>query len=255
MNTIREILDELNQEVETHLDNIDRSLNYSEKLDQIIHEIVVQTKYISFKEFIHEVQSIVRKIDIDSYSIYINTEDPCHSEYWCLVLVWHIIKDHVKNIFTSIDQITNEYPILLIDDCIYSGLQMATIIREINNAVSGNIQFNICAPYASTAISLLIPKMIDGNFIKKNYRVHTNMNKLSLNYLIGNYISPFKSKNTLNFWRFLDASPACLPIYFDHKIAGNDSSFPFIYEKLVTALPNRNPILALYKFKNSLKID
>ena len=79
MNTIREILDELNQEVETHLDNIDRSLNYSEKLDQIIHEIVVQTKYISFKEFIHEVQSIVRKIDIDSYSIYINTEDPCHS--------------------------------------------------------------------------------------------------------------------------------------------------------------------------------
>ena len=248
-----------------HFDDIDRSLDlnklpqlldcFDPTVQKIVREIIEQTQYISFKRFVVEIQSIAKKININEFSIYIDIKDPCHSEVWCIALVWHIIKNHVKNIFTSIDQITNEYPILLIDDCIYSGAEMCDKIRKINNNISGSVNCYITAPYGSAAISILFRGMLNGTLIKEESRIYTNLDKLSLTYLIGNYIQPFKSKSNNGYYswellnRYTDTSPACLPIYFDHKIADSGSSFPAIYNFLAKARPNRNPILALDKLK------
>src|SRR3989344_7039557 len=172
MDTIRKILNEC----EIHIDDIDRSFDsykiqqfldgFDSTVKEVFQEIISQTQYIPFKQFVHEIQSIAKKINIDNFSIYIDINDPCHSEVWCLTLVWHIIKDHVKYIFTSIDKITNEYPILLIDDCIYSGVEMYAIIQKINNIIPGNLHFYICSPYASTKTSLLISGLLRGTFVK-----------------------------------------------------------------------------------------
>jgi hypothetical protein len=269
------ILDQLSQDLETTIDNIDRSIDIR-KLDdylapiedkifkEIVQEIINQTQYISFQTFIREIRSIAEKIDINKLSIYLDIYDPCHSEFWCLIIIWPIIKEKVVTIFTEIDQITNEYPILFVDDCIYSGHRIGDLIRTINNTIPDEIHIYICVPYSTSAILTVIPGQIRGDYRLSQYAVQTDMTKLSLTALCGNFIEPLsimygnkvKLENNIEIWQYLDQffdnSPCCLPIYFDHKIAENRSSYPEIYQKIIKNLPNRKPILAMDKLKQLL---
>jgi hypothetical protein len=88
------ILDQLSQDLETTIDNVDRSIdigkldNYLASIEdkvfkEIVQEIIKQTQYISFQTFIKEIRSIAEKIDINKLSIYLDILDPCHSEFWC----------------------------------------------------------------------------------------------------------------------------------------------------------------------------
>ena len=262
MATIRETLDRLSKCKQFHLETVDRSLDLKKVKDlkkvvshhqygpQLLDEIVEKTLYVPFSTFYDQLIAVVSSIKEEKFSILIDINDPIHSETWCLILAWPVIKNKVVHIFTDFREINDEYPLLLIDDCIYSGLQIATIMDFISKEamnVKDCIKCIIVVPYASKHYQIVVSGQMTGRFNHKDITV--DQSKLVIEkYYIGNLIDFFHSKtipdnielSKVEEELFDGSFLGSLPLYFDHKIAGSVSCFEYIYKACAKALPDRN---------------
>lgn len=266
MATIRETLDRLSECKQFHLKPVDRSLDIKkiEELKkevshhqygpQLLDEIVNKTLYVPFSTFYDQLITVVSSIEEDKFSILIDIDDPIHSETWCNILVWPVIKNKVVHIFTDFSEINDEYPLLLLDDCIYSGLQITTTMAYISNEamkVKDCIKCIVVVPYASKYYQTVVSGHMTGRFNNKDITV--DQSKLVIEkYYIGNLINFVHSKTIPDkvelskveeelFGSYLGS----LPLYFDHKIAGSVSCFESIYKACVKTLPDRNHLKKL----------
>jgi len=198
---------------------------------------------------------------VDSYKI--------GSEHWTILLIWNRIKDRVIKIINKHYEINNTYPIVYIDDCIYSARNaIANLsrlitdynentylddleyieIRGISSSVNKTLKniIIIACPYISQSGANYLTKFkndinIELNMIASNITipvisliiprlVDTEYENMTLNEMVTYMIDIFNNKD------------AGVAIYFDHKIANNFASFPDLYGKIAKNIPSRYKI-------------
>ena len=124
------------------MEYIDRSISlikYNEyinritktKLKVVTSLIVENTIYVNFPTFKYNLELLISYLPpkfnlvIDSYKI--------GSEHWIIVLIWNKIKDKVIKIVNKYYDIDNNYPLVYMDDSIYTA---RNIINSISKLIS-----------------------------------------------------------------------------------------------------------------------
>nr|QBK92381.1 MAG: uncharacterized protein LCPAC401_00190 [Pithovirus LCPAC401] len=212
------------------MDN-DKIKNLLETLSQeqadIVQVILHHTIYISHEYMLKLLNNALDDFEMlcPEYSLYI-PDGKIGSEHYLLTLLHDRLKPkkvcYGKHIFDK------DLPILLIDDAIYSSINMCCIVdnfREIgiNNevycvvAVTSSLTPQVVTDFGATIIAGL------------------NLEHLRVNNLIPNYDDD-------NMYELFGCeSEYILPIFFDHKIANEFGSYQF-YHKIVKTPINRTPI-------------
>ena len=242
--------------------NVKRFLNAIEDDDirGTMRTLLDNTIHISYKEFLDQINKIVPQV-----INYVPTDRPVFvfvdsnfsayfykSNYWMFMLIKNtIIHKYDKKIklVTSLDdkKIQENDIILLIDDCIYSGIQISTTIKNMQNTYNKKLNIMLFVPYVSKAGLILINKEYQSNTqLKKNcaFLIPKSFNIIRP---FGEYIEKSQAEKLAGYYHHLNADMIreAYPIYFDHKVAKFRSSFPAVYAGIVPNYNNREQLYYL----------
>jgi len=241
------------------METVDRSIdnnkvtyllsNISDKKKRgITKAIIDKTKYITYNLFKKSLMNIIKKLP-DKINILFPTFCKTGSEHWITMICWSYIKSKVVKVINRIDDVKlldNDYPIVILDDAMYTGSRiMETIeycILDSNKIINNEII--ICVTHATyhsmSNISILSNVYI--NMGKKfKYKIIFDRIMLSQNHYTYVYDSKYMYDN------FGCEGELNVPIYFDHKIANNFGSFPDLYPMIIKNQPSRYKIEELNK--------
>jgi hypothetical protein len=236
----------------------DRSIS-QDKLDKysashsyghIIRDVCNNVLYIKFVDLVSKLRTLVSQVNdiLDKYNILFIIEDGMKfgSEHVLTVLVWDLLKEKCNNVYTTYQSIRDDknafdYPLLIIDDCAYSGCSIYSVMDDLTYKISytSTPSFHVILPFCSRFVS--------------EFREFPFLKYMTLH--IGEVLdncSNIKSvaKEIENDRDFLYSIFGCeappLLIYFDHKIANEFGAFQFLYE-VVNEKPSREGILTLEK--------
>lgn len=267
------------EEVDRSFDN-DKILNYlnsieDEKIKYITKIIINNTKYIKFNEL---KETLIKQIELlpENINLYFGFEyNKIGSEHWLMILLWPYLKNKVYKIINTYKDIDNIYPIVLVDDAMYSGQQMLRTVDTLqdhyneynedydsiyNSDIKKNITIN---KILNSQFILLVGYVSDTSIVKiQNYINQSNVNIRIYSENITNnifkYLGEYKrsKEDYLEIGYYMrenfNIMDINVPIYLDHKIAGIHSSFPDIYTKIVKELPSRCKIEELKLILNEL---
>jgi len=233
---IREWLDKICEKNERwDMKSVDRSFDQERVRvylvghnDKDTKNIIEKIRYIPFETFKKELLLQVAKLP-PKFNIFFCT-GKWGSENWITVLVWNYIREGVQQIITNYDKpVSNNYPVVLIDDCIYSGVNMCSRVDDLRDTktIEKDHPVICVVPYRSRdgiiqliseygPVEVYCDNVVDPIFGKCDFeRIYSKIGCETCNVI---------------------------PIYFDHKIANEFGSFPFIYPLLVKNLPSREKI-------------
>lgn len=247
----------------------------------VIVILLGNTKYIPYFEF---KQSLLQAFEIFRNTIG-NTElllfmniDKIGSEHWVTALLWPQLREfNITRIIDSNSEIKLDSvnDILIIDDAIYSGhnilFQIDTLTYNIaekvgakQNEIGRYVHFHLIVPYVSLEgeqeISQFCRDMNIGLSIYSRYDLN-GLNKIINIEVLGPEI---KDQLYNLFGIEWTNAPA---LYFDHKVAGPQSSYPTIYLEgrlpdgsqfgpLLKSLPSRYKIEELEQlYENYLQLQ
>ncbi|MEX0597822.1 MAG: hypothetical protein WD512_15120 [Candidatus Paceibacterota bacterium] len=238
----------------------DRSIDYERMLeiratldDKILYDSLIRnTRYVNHKEFCDMLKKVVNSIKTPLFNVFIDIEynDEGHSEEWCLALSWPYITNRVSKVFQSISEITDDLPLLLIDDCIYTGIQVCSTLMHISNnaKIESQLQIILATAYGSSYINRLLHPTLAGKLntaIKVEDLTRIQIKEFIVGEIlepVGEWINPatsLKYIEQLGSDNLLGSEITSIPIYFDHKIANKNGSFPQIYLNIMKYKPNR----------------
>lgn len=164
------------------------------------------------------------------------------SNYWLYMYVKKTLDQPVTFISDLNDTMLQDNDnIMLLDDCLYSGGQMSSTIRGLK---LGEKRFNII---------LMVSFMSDYGLQKVHDAFHdVNHNSKLIMPIHVHYIQPITNfipnddvKQLFSFYNIVYDRPR-YPVYFDHKLADNESSCPEIYSGIV---PNNKNKMLLKEIK------
>lgn len=197
----------------------------------IVTKIVSVTQYIKHEELVAALKKCIRNLEIreSKYNLYI-PEGKIGSEHWLLTLledylnpigVYFGIKDIRKNL-------KNTYPIILIDDAIYSSCNMCGIIdSQIRDRTSiTNKIYCLVAVSSSLNCQVAADPYFNAEIIADRV-----MEEYTTSKLLGNDYN-----ESFMYEKFGCETASVLPLYFDHKIANAFGSYQF-YHKII-----KNPV-------------
>ena len=193
-----------------------------------IKNLLNNTRYVAFDEFKSKLLfafSEFRKI-IGNRKFCIPIDcDKFGSESWLCHLLWPEISacSNFVNFFFLTEATPPADDILIIDDCMYTGSQTYTNLVPIH--FKEYQQIHCVVPFYSEVAVQLLMNMVDEKNKHLALYVHGSDVIIPLKQL------PFFKKSNLidNLDRKLFIDFNAYPIYFDHKVAGEFSSFPSIY--------------------------
>lgn len=201
------------------------------KKRSIAKKIIDNTRYISFQTMKNKYVDLIKQLP-DQYNLAFLTSDKIGSEHWLIVLLWPYLKTKCVKIINSHLDIDNTHPIVIIDDCIYSGCHMCGVVDA--------LQYD----YKQTTGKVLINTFI----CLTAYRGIDSTGQLcndfgTVEVLSAEVLSPLKLENINYMYKYFGCeSEYVLPLYFDHKIANNFGSYPNIYSQIVNEQPSRYKI-------------
>lgn len=203
------------------------------KIKSIATEFIMKTTYISYNFFC----KMLKKAFIEMLSVlktqtlqfYIASDDVNYkfkSGFWIFKHIdKYIDKSKYKvKIVDDISKIDKDIPIIIADDATYSGTQLNTFIEGFENMTC---DIYILIPFVSNTAIDVVKEGFNKNNIngtlyfpnKAKYimkPIYELMDEKKLEELFSYYTN--NGKNIREY-----------PIYFDHKVADNYSSFPLIY--------------------------
>ena len=230
---------------ETHKEEI---INLKEASKKLINA----TKHISFEEFIKRltinINNMVKHIE-KGRPLFININLLKYKEksnYWIYLYLFNYMKYKYPNIETILlestninnNKLINNDLVLLLDDCIYSGEQMSTYIKNITKNKNLSLRFYILCSYITTASMLRISDS------KKNNK-NLEKDKLEFNKYIYNPISTNNILSSIGITKFNDVYSKLARfdnkylIYFDHKLADIVSTITPFYSGIVPNAKNK----------------
>jgi hypothetical protein len=237
------------------IDN-DRMLEYRETLDQnqkqFYDRLIANTKYVDHNELCHKLKTVVDSIKTPLFNVFIECyDDEGHSEEWCLALSWPYLTKRVSKVFQSMSEITDDLPLLLIDDCIYTGVQMCSTLMHISNnaKIESKLEIILATAYGSIYIDRLLHPLLAGK-LNSSIKVEDSSKIQIKEFIVGEVLEPvgewINPATSLKYTEQLGSTDILLgseitsiPIYFDHKIANKNGSFPQIYQNIMKNKPNR----------------
>lgn len=197
----------------------------------ITKKIIDNTRYISFQTMKSKYVDLIKQLP-DQYNLAFLTTGKIGSEHWLVVLLWPYLKTKCVKIINSHLDIDNTHPIVIIDDCMYSGCHMCGVVD--------GIQFD----YAQTTREILSNTFICLTAYRGEYSTGQLCNDFGLvKVLSAEVLSPLELENFDYMYKYFGCeSESVLPLYFDHKIANNFGSYPDIYSQIVNKQPSRYKI-------------
>jgi len=266
--------------------NVKKFLNAIEDDDvrEVMKVLLDNTLHVSYNEFLGQLENIIKQVIIlvpvnRPVFVFVDSNFSAYfykSNYWMFMLIKNAIKTKYSRtikLISSLDDIRvmNDDMILLIDDCIYSGIQMSNTIEKMINMHNKQIQLMLAVPYISKAGLILIYEKYKNNIsinkckflLPKNYNIITPLGE----YLIENEREKLletqaqsqaatilskaktqavqKAEKLAGYYHHLDTQiiMKAYPVYFDHKVGRHKSSFPAVYAGIV---PNNNNRQILY---------
>jgi len=223
--------------------------NFSDLELQYVEKVIMNTKYINYFETIQALNSVVDDFifnNIDKYNSFdlLLSSKKLGSEVWLIAHVADKLAPYINNIyFMSNENMVNieGKHFIYIDDCVYTGIHLEenldnafTMINhprcnepEIikNELTILTVAFNEFYPYYSLSV----------------YGLNTSLYSFY-------YLTPVFDQDDLNCVHqdliFESDIDSALALYFDHKVADEMSSFPYIYldYNLFEYPPDRSPI-------------
>jgi hypothetical protein len=210
-------------------------------------KFIKATTHISFETFIRYVNKNLREVvklvpDSRPMFVYIDTgfvEYKTKSSYWLYLYVKKIVKTlyDIKVEFVDMDNfyILQDNDILLIlDDCAYSGSQISGTVAELD-ANDKMLNIIVFIPFISNASIKVINDAIKGNeslqkckfsYLKYAYKI-----KPLSDYMTAAELSTILKYDISNPRAAVEIKK--YPIYFDHKLADDVSTFTTIYNGFV----------------------
>jgi len=212
--------------------NVSLWLDKSEpSIRKIATEFILKTVYINHVQFLKTYKVAIKEmLDIlktDILQFFMNVDDINKSSYWIMQIIRKYInkKKYIIKIITDVKNLDESLPVIIADDASYSGSQMANTIQD--NFENTRFDIFILIPFMSnTAIDI----------IKKSYTDNNNEGSIKFLdtsiYIIKPIYELMSKENIEKLFLYYTDNPKYIreyPIYFDHKVADNYSSFPLIY--------------------------
>jgi hypothetical protein len=234
-----------------------------------VRKFIKHTTHITFEQFIgyinHNLEVVIKDLPEDRpIYIYIDNnyvEYKQKSNYWLYLYINQLAQEKYHktvHVLTHLDKrvLKDNDIILLIDDCIYSGRQMAECIYAIDHPPQKRLHFKLFVPFLSQ-------NGVD--YVFKSFDMNDNLYDCTFSlsdhvfYItpLSQYLDEDEYMSILQYYHDYEHKQFRLetdieeqlnrfPIYFDHKLADHMSSFPEIYGGLV---PNE------HNLKNTKEID
>lgn len=197
----------------------------NDKDKKIVQTIVDNTLYITTNMMIEGIKRCIDKLHqkIDLYNLYIPSTTKIGSEHYILMQVKNKLKP--IDILYGTENINNEYPIVMLDDIIYSSCNMCGHIDNLRYYTGLKNKVYIIVHTITTTKVQVSQKYFNTEIIYDN-----ELENLQACNLIENYDYEYMYKH------FKCETEMVLPLYLDHKIANTFGSYQF-YHKII-----KNPI-------------
>jgi hypothetical protein len=237
-----------------------------------VRKFIKATTHISFETFITYINKSFRELvklvpDGRPVFVYIDVGGWIYeykSNYWIFLYIRELAKTkhNLETIFVSnLDNhiLNNNDVILLVDDCIYSGEQMSSTVNRLTNYSKKHFKLVLFALFMSEVgytrvfnskvnnshlvySEIVIPKYV--HFIKplSEYMTLDEMMTIMKYYLPPDDADPYDKIDVAMASR---AELRKYPVYFDHKLADNTSTFPRIYAGVVPRNYSYSKVLLL----------
>ena len=193
----------------------------------IVKKVIDNTLYITTDEMINNINILIDNFhrDYKEYNLFI-PKIKIGSEHLILSEVYKKLHP-TQIIYGYDDKIVNNLPILIIDDAIYSNVNICYHVDELmcNNKGQTNI-FIALVCLSSNNNNCQFTKHYRGTIYATHY-----LEDLQIHKLLGE-----KYDDDYVYDNFGIEATCILPVYFDHKIANNMGSYQF-YHQLI-----KNPI-------------
>jgi hypothetical protein len=226
---------------------------------QAIQILLNNTTHVSYEQFANIIQSnisdVVKMLPPDRKIMFAYGDTKIDefyykSNYWIFKMIKGYLQEYdVKLYFTydlSNNRIRDNDIVMLIDDCIYSGIQMAKYVSNIKNNESKQLNILQFIPYMSKAGE----KLVKDAFHKNAAFSKCTLKKLA-NYKVivpySCYATDEEAESISSYYAHLTTKIVleAYPIYFDHKVAKYMSSFPTVYSGIIPNLHNQGVILEI----------
>ena len=206
------------------LDKCDKSVK------SIANEFMLKTTHISFslfikyyKKAISEMLSILKPTTLQ---FFVTSEDEHKSSYWIMQIIRKYVNTKKYNIqiVKNVAGINPDIPVIIPDDASYSGSQIYNLLELFENK---NFDIFILIPFISnTAIDLIKNATNEYNITGTLYFLDKSLYIMKPVYEL---MSKEKIEALFIYYTVNPKNVREYPIYFDHKVADNYSSFPLIY--------------------------
>lgn len=226
----------------------------------IAKEFILKTTYISYTNFLKYLKKCYLEMittslkDVNTLQFFIISDDSStsfktKSGYWIYKhLLNYINKDTYKiKIVNDISDIDFQLPVIIPDDASYSGSQLSSFIELFENKM---VDLYLLIPFMSnTAIDVVKNAHNEYNiegelYFPKNKYIIKPIYNLMEEEKIEKFFS-YYTKDGKNIREY--------PIFFDHKVADNYSSFPLIYTFGIIPNTHNKNIIQMCK-KNRLPL-
>jgi len=251
-----------------------------DKIRNIAKEFIKNTTYISFKTFIKEIRKNLKKLlslpiikQKKHLQFYLGEieEIKYKSNNWIIEIIKKILilegkEDYIISKITDKKDIDYSNYVIIADDASYSGSQIANMIEDNFSKLRENIELYIFIPFISLqAITTIINAFKETmSYNEKRFNEKTNeydeISKIRGNIYINKNVyimkpinelmSSSKIKELFSYYTLKGENIKEYPIYFDHKVADNYSSFPLIYSYGIIPNTHNKTIIHYCKLHN-----
>jgi hypothetical protein len=216
---------------QTKLNKFLEGLNEKDK--GIVNKIVENTIYMSREELFSSLHRCVDRLNTiaPEYNLYI-PKGCIGSEHWIVSVLEDILKPVMilwgHDEHTTID---NDYPIVVLDDAIYSSVNMCGTLDQLRYD-TGITNKAYCVVAVASSLDTQISDF-NGEIITDRVLDHLQARNLFEEYDYDYMYETFKCE-----------TECVLPLYFDHKVANEFGSYQF-YHKIVKDPISRAPVDAI----------
>jgi hypothetical protein len=239
------------------IDNKDEFLNAikDNSVKNAIKSLLDNTTYISIERFKEQLKQCMVSIEELQQSpqqpiyVYIDTyhEDFVYkSNRWMLNLIKEFDQNRQYKYIYNLDGLQDGDIVLLLDDCIYSGIQMGRTVDDMFS--DKKLDIILFVPFMSKEgikyIDIIFHRTLQLescklHIVKNYYEILPAHKYISTKqaFAIAKYYPQISRQHVLNAY----------PIYFEHKTAKYVSSFPYIYNGILPNEHNKILIIGIMK--------
>lgn len=222
---------ELDQEAIRSYLNLWGSSEKCKLAKKLVTTILSNTRYIDFDEFYAELTKNFAKFAAEQkrpFKIILSC-DKFGSESWLMHLLYPLFARMKPLFLGTISKFEGNSQIdyVLLDDCVYTGSKLIQNLKYFLGSSKSSVNAKIIMAFINTSRIETVRIELDG-FLVGTQLYGTPLDLDNFDHLLCNSVNT-NSRNCEELLNNILCNLGAIPVYFDHKIAEEFSSFPGIY--------------------------